>query len=252
MMTTKESTYPIRFIKKQKPIKDVDIEVDIIKTDEGLKVVRSGTDRELDWKVGGFDTEELALKMRDELEMGADVYVIPVRRTRGGRDKEYNLHIMNHPFEESAIPMMTEDEDPYMGVSPKLAYKTGYEEHPEIQHTSDINTGPRMWNDIGRGKTAQDQFGALWNLVWDNLKSQYEVRLLTPKQMPETWNVKSGQQLPNEQVFQVELRDGSRLNVTAKYYTLSKNRGEWKIIHAPLDRSQIESTFPTFKEFLKG
>jgi hypothetical protein len=100
----KESTYPIRFTKKRKPVKDIDIEVDIIKTGEGLKVVRSGTDRELDWRVGGFNTEELALKMRDELEMDVDVYVIPVRRTRGGRDKEYNLHIMKHPFKESATP----------------------------------------------------------------------------------------------------------------------------------------------------
>ena len=100
----KESTYPIRFTKKRKPVKDIDIEVDIIKTGDGLKVVRSGTDRELDWRVGGFNTEELALKMREELEMGVDVYVIPVRRTRGGRDKEYNLHIMKHPFKESATP----------------------------------------------------------------------------------------------------------------------------------------------------
>ncbi len=99
-----ESTYPIRFIKKKKPIKDVDIEVDIINTAEGLKVVRSGTDKELHWRVGGVNTEELALKMRNELEMGSDVYVIPARRTRSGRDKEYNLHIMNHPFEESTLP----------------------------------------------------------------------------------------------------------------------------------------------------
>tara|TARA_R100000808_G_C2155151_1_gene166908 strand:+ start:5031 stop:5336 length:306 start_codon:yes stop_codon:yes gene_type:complete len=86
---------------KKKPIKYKDVEVDLIKTNSGTRLVKHGTDEDLDWRISGImdsDKAQFIDSILFDAEQGRDVIPVKVDPIKS---KGYMLHIMDIHDNES-------------------------------------------------------------------------------------------------------------------------------------------------------
>jgi hypothetical protein len=80
---------------KRRPIKYKDVEVDLVHTDNGIRVVKHGTDEDLSWRLQGIFDDEIE-RFRDgvwrDYELGQDIVPVKIDTVKG---KGYLLHIID-------------------------------------------------------------------------------------------------------------------------------------------------------------
>lgn len=80
---------------KRKPIKWTDVEVDLVHTDNGIRVVKHGTDEEVSWRLQGIFDDEIE-RFREGIwrdhELGQDIVPVKVDNIKS---KGYLLHIID-------------------------------------------------------------------------------------------------------------------------------------------------------------
>ena len=94
-----EEMYPA----KQKPIRYKDIEVDIIKMNGNIRLVKHGTTQDLDWRIVGILDDEKAEFINNilyDVERGNDI--IPVKVDSVKR-KGYMLHVIDIRDEKADV-----------------------------------------------------------------------------------------------------------------------------------------------------
>ena len=87
--------FEVMYPAKRKPIRYKDVEVDIIKTNTGTRLVKHGTDQDLDWRISGImddDKAQFIDSILYDAERGNDIIPVKVDEVKG---KGFMLHIMD-------------------------------------------------------------------------------------------------------------------------------------------------------------
>lgn len=156
----------------------------------------------------------------------------------------------------------THSNDPYRGVDPSKAFDTGYSEYPEHDQPKltdaqkiDMwgpNRGPSVDIDEIKNKNAGTTAEDQYSSLRDKVMTLYGTNAVEPVDMPGEWNVELGQRLPDVAQFTVRIREDI-ITVVAKFkpHRVSITGRVTGDWELAYSPVNRESIFPTFKEFIQ-